>query len=82
MPVNDNFTVGELRNFFGGWLKLFCSEFEIDIKNITIDESIAYDVLSRYVENRQRIKRFNGLHLVITIRFHLQMFFEIGYSFG
>ena len=60
MPVNDSFTVQDLRLFFSGWLALFKRGLEITAE-IRVDEQVAYDVLYQYVQDRKRIQEFNNI---------------------
>ncbi len=68
MPLPEDFTIKQVRDFFGGWVKEFkyCQGITAEI---SVDDSIAYDVCHRYVEDIKRFKIFNGLDtLEITKR--------------
>lgn len=60
MPFKDEFTVEEVNLFFSGWVDLFKRQQGITAI-IKVDESIAYDVAYRYVDDRKRIGQFNKL---------------------
>lgn len=60
MPVRDDFTVDDVCSFFASWLDLFKSKLEI-VTDIRVDESIAYDVLYNYVQDRKRIQLLNKI---------------------